>query len=225
MLRNSLFLLPLLPILAACSPSITTDLKLSDIVEVGQTDKPRWASAALRIPLPDGVNCEALISGYVTRLAEIMPATDGTCDMTPGAAYAQVDTSVALIPIESERPEKAGLVIEVGALHDDHPLYELTVLSRVTLAEIEKQLGLDTKASDPKIRFLIENDMGREVAMQFSGVFFNDWGAMAQQGILVPDTEINLVQLSDVVTSVIAKGNGDMFMTIYDLNAPAETEK
>lgn len=220
MLRKLLLPAAILPLLSACSPAIITDLALSDVIAVGKTGEPRWTSATLHVPLPEGADCAGQIAAYVAKLAEIMPASGGTCVARPGDTHAEIATEVALIQLERERPEKAGLVLEVRELLDDHPLYEVTVFSRVTLADIEKQLGLPAEAKDPEIVFGLANDLGREVGLQFSGVFFDDWPAMADQGIMETELGTSIVKLSDVTTAVIARGDGNMFLTVFDLYSP-----
>lgn len=221
MVRTSLALIALLPALAACSPAVMTELALSDIIEVGETGKSTTVPAKLHIPLPDGADCEGEIAAYVQRLAAIMPASGGTCDMTPGTAHALIETTATVIQLQTERPIKAGLVLEVGMLVDTEPLYELTVHSQVTLEEIMKALEIDAPANDPEIVFALHNDLGREMGVQFAGVFYNDWPAMPDQGMMMEPAETSIVRLSDVTTTVIAEGNGNMFMTLFDLNAAA----
>lgn len=219
MISKSFLPVALLPLVAACSPAIITDIALSDIISVGDTGIERWTTARLHIPLHDGVDCDGRIEGLVTQLATLMPAANGICVMTAGSAHAEVDTSVAIIQSGGERPEKAGLVLEIGASIGSDVFYEVTAFSRVTLAEIEDALGLG-KAVDPEIVFGVTNDLGRTMGMQFSSVFLDGEPAMLDQGPIKIDTETSIVVLSDVTTSVIAHGNGDLFMTIYDFEAP-----
>ena len=222
MARAPLLLLAALPMLAACSPAIVTPVKLSQIVAVGDTGEPRQIDGTIRIPLPASADCEAEIAAHVAKLAEIMPASAGACYMDMAAPHAEIDTKVWIIRAESERPARAGLVLEVAAATDRGKVYDLTVFSRVTLDAIERQLGMDDAVTDPEIVFGVENDLGRDMGVQFSGVFYQGRPAKADAGILLADKERSLVQLSDVSTAVVAGGNGDEFMSIFDVHWRAQ---
>lgn len=222
MARAPLLLLAALPMLGACSPAIMTPVRLSEIVAVGDTGEPRQIDATLRIPLPASVDCKAEIAAHVAKLAEIMPASGGACYMDMAAPHAEIDTKVWLIRAESGRPERAGLVVEVAAANDRGKVYDLTVFSGVTLDAIERQLGMDDAVTNPEIVFGIENDLGRDMGVQFSGVFYQNRPAKADAGILLADKEKSLVRLSDVSTAVVAGGNGDAFMSVFDVHWRAE---
>jgi hypothetical protein len=225
MVRFPLILLAFLPALGACSPAVMTGLNLSDILAVSKTGEPIVIPAMLHIPLTDDAPCAAEIADYVAKLAEIMPATGGKCVMTPGAAHAEIETTATLIQLETERPEEGALVLEIDTAISGHRIYELTLYSRVTLDQIGIQLGLEGIATDPEIVFAINNDLGRQVGVQFSGVFYNGWPAMPDQGILLDAGDSVPVQLSDVTTAVIAEGNGNEFMQIFDIHMPLEGEQ
>ena len=216
MARAPLLLLAALPILAACSPAIVTPIKLSEIVAVGDTGEPRQIDATLRIPLPVSAGCKAEIATHVKKLAEIMPASGGACYTDTSAPHAEIDTKVWIIRSESERPEKAGLILEVATATDRGRVYDLTVFSRVTLNVIERQLGMDDAVTDPEIVFGIDNDLGRDMGVQFSGAFYQNRPAKADAGILLADKEKSLVQLSDVSTAVVAGGEGGEWRRVHE---------
>lgn len=222
MVRTLFLLLAALPVLSACSPGIVTPLKLSDVTTVGDTGEPREVSAILRVPLPASSDCKAEIAAYVAKLAEIMPASGSACFTDMSAPHAEVDTKVWLIRAKAGRPEKTGLVIEIDAGDDRGKVYDLTLSTGVTLDAIERHLGMDSAVTNPEIVFSLENDLGREVGVQFASAFYNERPAKAEQGFLLLNAERTMLRLSDVSTALVAGGEDDPFMSVFDMNRRAE---
>lgn len=209
----------LVPLVAACQPAVNTTLHLSDIIAVGNGDMPRETTSLLQVPMAVE-RCNAELDTMMAKLGTIVPIRTAYCRATETESYALFESRATLIPSQSERPGGGGLVIEVAAPSSDgERIYELTVVSMTSRAELVEALGLaEADTVPPAIGFMIENDRPEEFGLQFAPVFLDGSPMLPDHGLYLPAREQFEIVLSDVAGAVIAEGNGHMFMTLYPVD-------
>jgi hypothetical protein len=186
---------------AACTPSVSIDLPLSQVFRVAQTGTVETAQAVVSYRA-GSAGCGAV---------EALPS--GDCIVADGVTSLQQALEITLVPDAGLRPAGADMLIEVVARNDRTRGIMLTPVGMFD--EIDAPLDAAGPGIVPQVRFVIGNDTGVDQGLQFEGAFVGGVPFMADAGLHVPAGDRLDVQLSDVASAVLANGNGHMFLQIF----------
>lgn len=206
-------------ITSGCAPTIQVDLPVSQIAEVAETGKPAFTVADAMIKQDGPTDCEAKRSIIAADLLAVgIDAKDIRCSSTETRSYIEFTMTTALVSEPGERPIGAGLVLEINAGNGQDVGMEVTAVGNSAARAVNQANDYD--AADlviPAIVFDLHNDTGIDYGIQFDQVFVDGEPFLADRGIDLPQEAFAPVQLSDVASMVVARGNANRFMALYPL--------
>lgn len=202
---------------SGCTPAVHVKLPVSQIVETAETGKATTADTEVMVRWEKPVHCEAELSNVVEDLKAIgVEVRDAQCARLNSGPYFSFTMDAALVPVEGERPAGEGLVFEVSPRSGKDGSIEVMMVGMNTAGKLKELTGYEEPDFViPKIGFGVFNDTNKDYSVQFDQVFIDHEPFLADRSLDLQRYARAEVQLSDVASAVVAKGNGSRFMALY----------
>jgi hypothetical protein len=204
-----------LPLLAACSPQLTSTLNLTDLEKVAQSGIALSTPATLLIPEPSEDDCSKGLGELVAKFQTIANITDGgKCIDQGGDEYAQLQTSVAIVSADAKLGPKDLFVVEVGK-PDGQNNIPLTFVMQKTVKEIQVVVSPDSTDTDfdpAQFIFQLNNDGTDTATVTPAEVFIENDPHPANGGPITIDASAQVdIKLSDVASALTEDGKPYVF--------------
>lgn len=209
-------------LLAACAPEIESTIYLSDVlaaVEKGQTIS---VPALLRIPQGGEDECKQGLDALIEKLKVLAPVSGkGQCiskdQHGQGTQLAEIETELQVMPRNRDVDGPNLFTLEVATT--DSGGYDLTLRMLQPIETVIKALQAENPAQvefDPSF-FLINlnNDTSGTMDVALNHVFIDGVSSLETNGSTTLDRRGTVtVQLSDVASSFVEKGNSYWVATV-----------
>lgn len=211
-----------LPLLAACAPEMDSTIYARDVDEVASTGKTLEIPATLQIPQSGSDGCASNLAELVQNLGKLTPVNgDGKCIEQDGDSFAQVETTISMMPADAATGASAedvplfAILVAPGPQNDSN---QLTFRMSKTLADVVAAVAPDESSTDfdsAQFAFTVNNDGDGQIALLPSEVYVDGAPTTTQSGFVTIDRRHQVVLgFSNVAADFVTRGGDYWFATV-----------